>query len=266
MPGIKSETTRNVIMTLCLYRFLLFFTLIVLALNGCSSKTHCYGPNFSPLNSSVKRLGILSPDVFLYDVSAGGIHEYRDDWSRKASEQVMAAAAERLEQKGASAAVIHDSMQHSPLFELKTKFRYHCNTVQSVLYGENCLVTQIDSFTYSMGTLDSLCDLHGVDGFVYIYGYDERFSPERLEILSSSAKAKTARSACFGVLLGVLTGYYGFTSYRVPPERTFLAAVVAQRNGTVKWYRHYYEGDDSDLRSRSDAGKVLEAVLKGMKN
>lgn len=253
-------------MTFRFLRYLLLFALILLAMNGCSSRTHCYGPRFSPLDTSVKRLGILSPDIFLYDVSAGGIYEYRDDWSRKASEQVMTAASEKLEEKGTSAAVIHDSLQQIDFFELKTRFRYHCNTVQSVLYGQNCLITQIDSFTYSIGSLDSLCDIYDVDGFVYIYGYDEQFSPERVQILSSSAKAKTARSACFGVLLGVLTGYYGFTSYRVPPERTFLAAVIAQRDGKVKWYKHYYEGDDSDLRSRSDAGKVLKAVMKGMKN
>ncbi|MFP4162672.1 MAG: hypothetical protein ACLFQB_02885 [Chitinispirillaceae bacterium] len=246
------------------FRFCLFLLTVSLlpGVNGCAPGVRCYGPQFTSLESSVKRVGILTPEIFSYDVSAGGIYEYRDDWSRKATEQVMTGSAEKLGANGRETVFLHDSADG--FYRLKNKLRYHSSAIQSTLYGENCLVTQIDSFTFSVGSLDSLCDLHGVDGFLYIYGYDEQFSPQRVQMLQSSANAKTARSACFGVLLGVLTGYFGFTRYQAPPERTFVAAIIAQRNGKVKWYKHYFNGDDSDLRNSTDTGKILDAVMKGM--
>ncbi len=232
--------------------------------NGCAPVSRCYGPVFSPLDDSLESLGILEPEIFTYDISAGGIYEYRCDWSTGAQQKITQSLKDLFAKQNINTVLLPDSTSSDRYNGLKTRFRYHCSTIQSALYGENCLSVQIDSFTYSLDHLDSLCDRFGVNGLVYIYGFEENFSKERVKLLTTSARAKTSRSLFFGVLLGIFTGYYGYTSYSVPPERTFLAIMIAERNGRIRWYKHAFNAENLNLNDKADAYKAVQAVCNGI--
>jgi|GEM_PF-1203628 len=185
------------------------------------------------------RVGILEAEMFMYDVSAGGVLEYRDDWSKQASRQASISAALMLMKAGYNPIILPDLGRSRPLFRLKTKMRYHGTAFQSEFFSAAGYGG--DPPNFSVGPLDSLCDYFGVEGFVYTYGYEEKFSPERRRILSSSTGA-------------------------VPPERVFAASLLVERSGAVLWYDQTMPMPGAPRESESEGVHVpsLMAQAKGM--
>jgi hypothetical protein len=194
---------------------------------------------------SQSRVGILEPEIFLYDVSAGGVFEYRDDWSRGASGLAARSAAFSLKRIGGRPLIIPDPGRALDFFRLKTRMRYHCTAFQGDFFAGRRPAFRAGaggSLVYSLGALDSLCDRYGVDAFLYMYGFEENFSEERRRFLGGGA-GKGRKGA-------------------VPAERTFVAAVLVERDGRVSWYKHLLVSGDLDMRNPEHSSRVVEALFE----
>ncbi|MDR2578936.1 MAG: hypothetical protein LBC70_09060 [Chitinispirillales bacterium] len=188
------------------------------------------------------RIGILEPEMFLYSVSAGGIFEYRDDWSAAASRQVSMSAALALQRMGYDPLIIPSALpdRKREFFHLETRMRYHCTAFQSDFFTERKLAFGPDDIgIYSIGSVDSLCNRHRVDGFLYMYGFEEKFTWERQRFLSENATEASP----------------------VPRERTFMAAILVHRDGRILWYRHILVDSGLDMRSREHSLRMIEALF-----
>ena len=180
------------------------------------------------------RFGILEPEVMMYDVSAGGIFEYRDDWSGSASRRTAVSAAVGLSALGYESTLIPDAAGGAAeIFRLKTKMRYHASAFQSPFFSGTDLTAEIAANTYSVGPLQALCDAYDVDGLLYIYGFAEKFSDKR------RAGAAAADS-----------------------ERTFMAVVLVERNGRVSWYRHLLAEGGLDIRTEEHSMRIIGAMFQ----
>jgi hypothetical protein len=189
------------------------------------------------------RIGIIDADMYLYDVSAGGIFEFRDDWSRAASKQAMLSAALTLKKKDFSSIILPDFPQSLDFYRLKTELRYHSTAFQSnffaakkTAYGNNQILS------YSISPIDSLCDRYGVEGFLYIYGFGEKFSDERRHFLFVSQFAQP--------------------NMPLPDERTFIAVILARRDGRLLWYKHVLTHGDHDMRQEAHSMKIVEELFE----
>jgi len=200
------------------------------------------------------RVGILEADVLVYDVSAGGVLEYRDDWSRRASRQAAVSAALAMKSMGASPIIVPDLRRARDVSRLKTQLRYHSGAFQSDFFADKRLAFSSigwnDTTPYSAGPLDSLCARYGVNGFLYVYGYEERFSEERRRVLSElwnaaneAAKAPEVRAA---------------PQLPLPAERMFTAAMLVEEDGRIVRYRHSLNFNDIDLSVKPSTLKVSE--------
>jgi hypothetical protein len=189
--------------------------------------------------SPIMRVGVIEAEIFLYDVSAGGILEYRDDWSKWVSRQASISNALMLVRAGYSPIVLPDAVRSRDLFRLKTKMRYHGGAFQGDFFAEG--VYDGDPLMFSIGALDTLCDRFGVDAFFYTYGYEERFSPERQLILAAATGS-------------------------IPPERTFAASMLVDRSGNILWYDQAMPAPDAMFESDSESVhfESLIAQSRGM--
>jgi len=158
---------------------------------------------------SLTRIGVIEAEMFLYDVSAGGVFEYREDWSARASRQASISAALALMKIGYSPIILPDAGRSRQLSNLKTRMRYHGTAFQSDFFSSIGLDDEEQVF--SLGPLDSACGRFGVDGFLYTYGYEEKFSPARRQVLLS-------------------------TTGSMPQERAFVVSMLADRSGRILWY------------------------------
>jgi hypothetical protein len=203
-----------------------------------------------------QRLGILGAEVFLYDVSSGGIFEYRDDWSKLASRRAVISAALALAGMGYDPAVIPDAAHTRDIFNLKTKMRYHCLAFRSRFYGDRSMYvkamnaasesagigafyssTLVDTVKYSTGSADSLCNLYRVDGFVYVYGFQENRHFRRMP-LKDTAAAEPDRG------------------------RTYVAAILVGRDGRVLWYKDIAVTGTVDLRADRYSSGIVGALFE----
>jgi hypothetical protein len=204
-----------------------------------------------------QRLGILGAEVFLYDVSSGGIFEYRDDWSKLASRRAAISAALALTGMGYDPTVVPDAAMTREIFTLKTKMRYHCLAFRSRFYGDRSMYvtamnaatesarirafyssTLVDTVKYSIGSADSLCNLSGVDGFVYVYGFQENRNFRRMRLKGAAAVPVPDRG------------------------RTYVAAILVGRDGRVLWYKDIAVTGTVDLRDDKYSTGIVGALFE----
>jgi len=207
-----------------------------------------------------QRLGILGAEVFLYDVSSGGVFEYRDDWSKLASRRAVISSALALKGMGYDPTVVPDAALTREIFNLKARMRYHCSAFRSSFYGDRSMYirsmnaasknseigalfssTLIDTVKYSIGSTDSLCNLYGVDGFVYVYGFQENrhFRQQPL---------KDAKASKSGV--------------RDDRDRTYVAVILVGRDGRVLWYKDLAFTGTLDLRADKYSIGIVGALFE----
>lgn len=208
-----------------------------------------------------QRLGILGAEVFLYGVSSGGIFEYRDDWSKLASRNAVISAALVLKRMGYEPTAVPDAALARDIFSLKSKMRYHCLAFRSRFHNERSMYvksmnaasdnadvgsfyssTLIDTVKYSIGSADSLCNYYGVDGFVYVYGFQENRFGWRLRP-NGGAKASGR---------GV----------RDDRDRTYIAVILVGRDGRVLWYKDLAFTGTFDLRSEGYSTGIVGALFE----
>ena len=222
------------------------FASLLLPAGGCASRVRDINtasdtaapPELAVFEPTLIRIGILGAQISMYDVSAGGIFEYRADWSRSASNLAARSAALMMKRMEYIPFVLPSVNRPRELLHLETKLRYHSAAFQSDFFAEKARAFGEDAgeFMYSTGPIDSLCDRYGVDGFLYIYGFEEKLSSERRQLLSEKG--------------------------RVPPERTFAAIILAQRDGRIVWYKRMIVHDNLDMRTEEHSLQMIGALFE----
>jgi hypothetical protein len=236
---------------------------VALFFASCSSRTTGYGPNFSTIDWSIQKIVIIKPDLYAFEVSGGGIPEFRVDWSERAEKNISESMITQL-QKFRYEGIPFIENDSSMSIDTITSFVKNVATaINSNLYGESAFLPQIDSFTYSIGSLSELCDHYQTNAAMFIFGADEHYSQQRVEVLKRSAALKTAKSMFWSTISMLLFGGASFRTYSIMPERTFLCGVVADRSGKIIWYKQYYSADGLNLSTPSDAMKVTEQIVTG---
>lgn len=230
---------------------------------NCSSRTTGYGPNFSSIDWAIQKIVVTKPDLYAFEVSGGGIPEFRVDWAGSAEKNLTEAMISQLK-KFRYEGVPFTEDDSSGRIDSITSFVKNVSTaISSNLYGESAFLPQIDSFTYSTGPLNDLCDRYEANAAMFIFGADEHYSPKRVEVLKRSAALKTAKSIFWSTLSMLFLGGARFRTYSIMPERTFLCCVVADRSGKIIWYKRYLSADGLNLSVPEDAIKATEQIVSG---
>jgi hypothetical protein len=240
------------------------FTSAFFILTGCAARNVGYGPHFPQVDDRIRTIAVLTPEFSTYNISGGGIPEYRVDWSRKGKENLVRALLTELENhhfKGIDAA--GDTLAFNA--DTVTTFIKHVsNTILRHTFGQQAFIPQIDSFSYSTGSLATLCDYYESDAVLFLFGMDEHFSDLYKSTMKKEAAVKTAKSAVFATVSLILLGSGTYRTYSVPPERSFLCCLVADRKGRILWFNRYLKADDADTRTASDAEKLAKAIVAGL--
>jgi len=216
-----------------------------------------------PVEHSIQKIAIVVPDVYTYDISGGGVPEYRFDWSTIGSRNLAMATRTELGTHVFEGILAENDTGAFSMDTITARVKHVATALQKRLYGKNAFITEIDSFTYSTGPLHTLCTRYNADAVMFLFGIDEHFSDQRKSILKTEAALKTARSTFFSTLSLLLVGSAQFRKYEVPPERTWLYCLVANAEGDIIWFKQYAEADDTDMCKTGDIEKVVKEVLSG---
>jgi hypothetical protein len=196
------------------------------------------------------------------DVSSGGVFEYRDDWSKLASGRAVISSALTLKGMGYDPIVVPDAAMPRDIFSLKAKMRYHCMAFRNRFYSDRSMYirsmkaasknaevgsfyssTLMDTVKYSIGSTDSLCNFYGVDGFVYVYGFQESRRFRQMQLEDAAAPKCGVRD----------------DSDR---GRTYVAVILVGRDGRVLWYKDLAFTGAVDLRVDKNSAGIVGALFE----
>ena len=222
--------------------YLLFHVFIV----GCVPVVYKKHVEFDSKLKEIKTTGVVEPDVKLYEFSAGGVHELRDDWSEAAHDtltkcffNLVSDKTIKIENTKLDSAILKD------LDEVNALYREVSYAIDNYAMGQFPFPNKKNNFDYSLGPLDNIFDKLNVNSLVFIYG--------RQEVPSSGRKTLAAAGAVVGILTGVM----------VTPRASITDVNIAlvNRDGAVLWYGHNLKRS-VDLRKPRSVKRMLKSILR----
>jgi hypothetical protein len=214
---------------------------------GCAPKTYRAHPEFEMRAKNIKTQGLITPDVKVYELTAGGVQELRDDWCGKGKENVSNAIAEMFKGKPIEIKPLAtDKDIEEEMEDIQALYRAVITSIHLHTYGGPYTFPEKQkNFDYSIGSVDEVLKRYGSDALIFVYGFDE--------ISTSGRKALTAA----GILVGAFTGVV------ITPRAgiTALNIAVVDPSGAILWYNSRGSQGGHDLRDHDSCASLVEDIL-----
>ena len=222
---------------------------LLLTAFGCASlPAHRYRshPEFETRSKLITTAGILSPDIKIYEVTAGGVRELRDDWCKTGQENVGHAAGDSFRERWVQVKIIPTEKEtEEEVEDIVALYRAVNTSIISYTYGDNPFPEKVRRFEYSIGPIDSLLKRWNSDALVFIMGFDE--------ISTSGRKALTAAAMVLGALTGVVMLPGGGI--------TVVSIAVVDPSGNILWYNVKGSQGGHDLRDPESTRQFLKSIV-----
>jgi len=205
--------------------------------SGAAPKAH---PDLSSRLSSIRTVGLVPPEIRIFEFSAGGMLEQRDDWSSAGKMNVIRGVASAFDAR--RIAVTPLTIEENRKEEIEDIQALYRAVVVSILIhsdGPNAFPKERQRFDYTLGPLEPLLDAYGVDALLFVYGRDE----------ISTGGRKTL--AVLGMAAGVV--------FR--PGISILGIGLVDRSGKVLWYNSDYSAGHVDFRDPESVMKFSSGIL-----
>jgi len=216
---------------------------------GCASVApHRAHPEFERRSQDIKGAGLLSPDIKIYELTAGGVRELKDDWCAKGKENVQGALIQCLRERPLEIKPIAlEKRLEEEMEDVYALYRAVNTSILSHTYGQFTFPEKMKSFDYSIGSVEQISKTYGADALIFVYGSDEI--------------STTGRQAL--QVLGAVAG--AFTGVAVIPRSgiTVLSVAVVDPSGVILWYNIKGGQGSHDLRNPESAASLVRDLLSG---
>ena len=237
-----------------LIELLVVLAIIVLWSAGCVSTPEWYRKYHQPYRAhpeldrrakTVRVVGVLQPDIKIYELTAGGVTELRDEWSAAGRAAVLQGLSEVLKERGvAIKPVVVDKDQQRSVDDVTVLYRAVSGSIIEHTYTQHPFHTKLENFDYSVGPIDALLQKYQADALVIVYGVDQ---------ISSNGR-KALRGV--GLVLGAVTG-----QPVVSQGMTALNIALVDRSGAVLWYKIAGDSGGFDLRDARSAKAFVQRLV-----
>ncbi len=179
----------------------------------------------------IRSAALLSLDVKEYLVSAGGVAEFKEDWSAAAREAIGSALVAEFKARNIELRRV----------EVAPETAEEVDDLRALSQAVTASVGFPGApFEYSLGPVAPLLDRYGVDALVFVVGR------------------------------GRLTTYgrrflAGFSTGASEVDATQVALIIVDRSGDVVWYNtRGLRGGDADLRGGGSAAGLMRAMVEDL--
>lgn len=215
-------------------------------LYGCAPPSFRAHPQFEARTRAIRSPGLLSPDVKIYEFTAGGVRELRDEWCAKGKENVQNAVTGCLrENLWEVKPIVLDKDLEEEMEDIYALYRAVSVSILRHTYGEFLFPEKVKNFDYSVGSLENITRRFGADALIFVYGFDE--------ISTAGRKALTAAAVIAGAFTGVMIIPRGGI--------TFVSVAVVEPAGTILWFNCKGGQGAYDLRDPESATELVRRVL-----
>ena len=179
-----------------------FFLLVT----GCALDAYRMHPEFSIRADSVKQSVLISPDVNMYELSAGGMAILRDDWSRIGRKNLQNSILRDFRDKQCNVELVEmDAQTEKELAEIQTLYRLVHKTMDQHTFGPQQNMAESNGFNFSVGSLESFLQKFGADSIIFVTGYDQVFN-DRRKALIDLAIADSSGTILYYTVKGTTNG------------------------------------------------------------
>ena len=215
-----------------------------LALAGCEVASFYTKEKLERGNKTAYVL-LMTPDVQLGEVTAGGLVEPNAEWTAIAEKHVVAALKEQLAKRKSRLVLYRSPKADTPKARIHTQLiKLHDAVGSSILlhkFASPPLPTKEDKFDWTLGPQARIVGHeYGADYALFVYLRDTYTSPGRVAVMVLAA------------VLGV--GVPGGTQIG-------FASLVDLKTGDVLWFSRLARAS-GDLRTPSAAAESVETLLK----
>ncbi len=212
----------------CVTSAMLLTLALGVLLSGCAKNIRTI-PDLAERVRKIKIVALARPDVKIYEVSAGGLHELRVEWSEKGRENVAKAVLDRFRGSPVEIRLLEpDSDTEQELNEVLALFEAVSQSIILHTYSEqnnpNVFPDKVKNFEYSVGSLETLLRKSGADALLLLTGVDE--------VATGGKKALNVLGVVTGIAVGAVTGV------PIVPrmEGTAMRVALADKSGAIVWY------------------------------
>ena len=218
----------------------LVFTAVAGYSDDVSYRLH---PDIVSRAQDIKIVGIITPEIEVYELGAGNTREFKEDWTSAARDHISKAIINVLSKKHIEVRKVAISKELEAEFEdIRSLYTAVESCILMYTYGNDPFIGKKTNFDYTLGPISTILNASGSDAILFVWAKDE--------ISTEGRKAL----ATVGVITGALIGI-------IPIPRmgqAIMTAALVDRSGSILWY-DVKGGGGYDLRQWES---VLELTTK----
>jgi len=222
--------------------------LFLMVLLACPSLALCEpaysraAPEARDRAKEMKTLGILFVDMKVYQLTAGGVREPKEDWTEAARRNFLTSLEADLKGRGMEAKVLGEESTSEELDDIQILYGAVRDAILTHTYGSalnwDFFPEKLSHFEYSLGPVDELLARLRVDGLLLVTASDE----------ISTGGRKTL------MVVGAFTGVHPRSGI------TWANMGLVDASGAVLWFSAN-PGKTYDLRESEQVSKLVERML-----
>lgn len=220
---------------------------------SCAPIIKTVHPQFEIRTKDIKTTGFLSPDIKIYEFTAGGMRELRDDWCATGKENVQSAVMECLREKPfAIKPITIDKDLEEEMTDIYALYRAVSTSINTHIRGtEYQFPEKVKNFDYSIGSVEKILKRYEVDTLLFVNGYDEISTAGRqvLTVVGIIASAALAAAAGGGPIIAPRSGI------------TIMSVALVDSSGSILWYDMRASEGVHDLRKPESASGFVRSVF-----
>ena len=204
-------------------RWLLCVSYLLVITAGCASPVYKADPKLMIRTNQITRPGLFFSDVKIYEVSAGGVVELRDDWCTTGKENLQRALVDGLMRKKYNVKpVFVDEELEGEIKEMRALYASVNRSIQLHIYGPQFFPEKASNSDYSIGCLEGIVQKLGVDSLVLVCAFGQVTSVSR---------------------------------------RVSISLALADSSGSILWYQMKGSDGGYDLRDSESTKEFLDGIL-----
>jgi len=230
---------------------LLFLTVLLVPATAIAAEQETFRapPDFPQRMRKVKTIGILKPEVKVFEITSGGVKELRPEWCDEACGLVKSGIAAEFQRFGYELKGIDPGKDSGG--EILEMLALHEAVVAGILGhsydGPGLFPAKRTNFDYTVGPIDNIVRPAGADALLVVSGVDE--------ISTSGRKAMQTLGILAGAAVGIIT----------TPNmgKTFLFVSLIDRSGDLLWFNVQGGAGGYNLREPESVSKLVAKSLAG---
>jgi hypothetical protein len=230
----------------------LLVVILVFTLYGCSTVTYRKSPKFDTYFDQTKTIGVVSPGIKMYKLTAGGVDEYVDEWSVQTKETILKLIKEKLHALARSEVVYMDEKNFNESQKDLVKeqngmfFSVAASIIDHTYLPQSRFPHKLKNFDYTMGEeIGGLSSLVNADTLLFCSGRNYIWTSGRVAL------------SIFSALVSGVSGVY--VVIPAGPEWIVLSLVDA-KTGEVIWFN--YKPMPGDMRNADVDKKIVDDLFK----